>query len=399
MREFYVYGFKHREEYNAKSPRSYDNERRRLESWLGEYMFFRQCSTGKQVFISVDSRNIVHNPLYQAFKAKSFTRGDLLLHFFLMDILRENQSQSVREIMECIFTNYLSRVCGNYELDESTLRKKLREYEELGLLTSKKCGRELLYYRTISPIDVKVWKIAASFFSEAAPLGVIGSYLLDSQENTSSSYFGFKHHYMLHVLDSEILITLLDCMTNNCFAALEVAVHRPTDSHNHTIFPLKIFISTQTGRQYIMAQSLTSQKIVFYRLDNIQKATMGAYAPQHEVYRNNSICLMTHLWGVSIGSSHILDHIEMTVHVSKGEEYIVQRLEREKRCGTVYALDNHTYSFTADVYDAAEMLPWIRTFIGRIIGLSCSNQSVINTFYADLSAMQSMYGGDSDAIS
>lgn len=34
MREFYVYGFKNRSEYNAKSARSYDDERRRIDSWL-----------------------------------------------------------------------------------------------------------------------------------------------------------------------------------------------------------------------------------------------------------------------------------------------------------------------------------------------------------------------------
>ena len=36
MREFYVYGFKSRDEYSAKSARSYDDERRRMESWLGD---------------------------------------------------------------------------------------------------------------------------------------------------------------------------------------------------------------------------------------------------------------------------------------------------------------------------------------------------------------------------
>ena len=30
MREFYVYGFKSRDEYGMKSTRSYDNERRRI---------------------------------------------------------------------------------------------------------------------------------------------------------------------------------------------------------------------------------------------------------------------------------------------------------------------------------------------------------------------------------
>ena len=71
MREFYVYGFKSREEYDAKSGRSYDNERRRLESWLGAYMSFRRDAGVKRVFLSVDSRNIPRNPLYQTLDRKS----------------------------------------------------------------------------------------------------------------------------------------------------------------------------------------------------------------------------------------------------------------------------------------------------------------------------------------
>lgn len=50
MREFYVYGFKSRDEYGMKSARSYDNERRRIESWLGDYMSFHQESSGKKVY-------------------------------------------------------------------------------------------------------------------------------------------------------------------------------------------------------------------------------------------------------------------------------------------------------------------------------------------------------------
>ena len=34
LRSFFVYGFQHRNEFDQKSARSYDNERRRVESWL-----------------------------------------------------------------------------------------------------------------------------------------------------------------------------------------------------------------------------------------------------------------------------------------------------------------------------------------------------------------------------
>ena len=89
MREFYVYGFKSRDEYGMKSTRSYDNERRRIESWLGDYMSFRQESSGKNVFLSLDSRRVQRNPLYKAFKAKSFTDKDITLHFYILDILAD----------------------------------------------------------------------------------------------------------------------------------------------------------------------------------------------------------------------------------------------------------------------------------------------------------------------
>lgn len=66
MRDFYVYGFKSREQYNKKSNRSYDDEKRRLESWLNGCMCCRQTNDGKTVYISVDTRTTVHNPLYKA---------------------------------------------------------------------------------------------------------------------------------------------------------------------------------------------------------------------------------------------------------------------------------------------------------------------------------------------
>ena len=94
LRDFYVYGFKVRNDFSEKSARSYDNERRRVESWMGDYVSFSQDSRGKRVFLSMDSRSIPHNPLYRAYKAKSFTSKDILLHFYLMDLFRTREPWS-----------------------------------------------------------------------------------------------------------------------------------------------------------------------------------------------------------------------------------------------------------------------------------------------------------------
>ena len=131
IREFYIYGFKSRTEYDAKSARSYDDERRRIESWLGDYMHFTQTAEGKNVFLSVDSRVTRRNPFYKAWKAKSFTDGDITLHFAIFDILYTPEvKKTLAELVEEIDQLLSYRMT----FDESTVRKKLKEYAQEGII-------------------------------------------------------------------------------------------------------------------------------------------------------------------------------------------------------------------------------------------------------------------------
>jgi hypothetical protein len=161
---------------------------------------------------------------------------------------------------------------------------------------------------------------------------------------------------------------------------------------------MKIYVSAQGGRQYLLCYQYGAKRLGFFRLDAIHKVKAGTVECQHDRYMGYYEKFLEHLWGVSVGEGYNLDHIEMTISVGPGEGHIPQRLEREKRHGTVEKLDEHTYRFSADVYDASEMLPWLRTFIGRIVDLQCSNQSVVDTFYGDLEEMTRMYGGDGHTV-
>ena len=397
MRKFYVYGFKSREEYDAKSARSYDNERRRMESWLGDYMSFHQNANGKNVFLSVDSRGIRQNPLYKSFKAKSFTDKDITLHFYILDVLADGQALTSKAIVERISEDYLSQFPEEHSFDESTVRKKLKEYEELGLLSSEKCGRELRYQITTDTINFAAWMDAIAFYSEENPVGVVGAFLLDKCEE-KPEYFGFKHHYILHALDSQVLCDLLMLIREKRAVELSVRSLQSEAIRQRTVFPMKIYISTQTGRQYLLCYHYRAKHLTFIRLDSIRKVLPGNYEKKHETYEGFYARFREHLWGVSIGPGHNMDHIEMTIHVDEGEDHIPQRLRREKRNGTVEQLDEHTWRYSADVYDASEMMPWLRTFIGRIVDLKCSDQAVVDTFYADFHEMLRMYGGDDLAV-
>ena len=184
MREFYVYGFKSRDDYSEKSARSYDDERRRLESWLGDHMSFVRTPEGKNVFISIDSRSIRHNPFYNAWKAKSFTDGDVTLHFILFDILHEPSiKKTISELMEEIDAKYLYGFACPMIFDESTVRKKLKEYCEEGVIATERIGRKVYYHRAES-IDISKLTDVLHYFSEVAPCGVIGSLNIRRQDST-----------------------------------------------------------------------------------------------------------------------------------------------------------------------------------------------------------------------
>ena len=155
----------------------------------------------------------------------------------------------------------------------------------------------------------------------------------------------------------------------------------------------------QTGRQYVLAWSPWNRDFSFFRLDAIDHVKPGDAAELPEDLEARLGAFMGRVWGVSRNRADALTHLEMTVFVGDGEGHIPRRLEREKRCGRVERLDERRWRFTAEVYDALEMLPWIRTFTGRIIELKCDDPRVTERFYAILAAMAALYGGDGDAVS
>ena len=131
VREFYINGFKSRQDYTIKSSRSYDNEKRRIESYMSDYIDYHMTPSGKVPYLSIDTRITQHNPLYRVWKTKSFTDHDIVLYFLILDLLDTPLSMS--ELMDKIDekTNHI------YLYDESTLRKKLKEYVREGVIITK----------------------------------------------------------------------------------------------------------------------------------------------------------------------------------------------------------------------------------------------------------------------
>lgn len=336
-----------------------------------------------------------HNPLYKAWKTKSFTDGDITLHFIIFNILSSSGvSLTIGQMMDQI-DEYLSAFPEPKMFDESTVRKKLREYVSEGLLAAEKKGKTVYYRRLEDSLlpDTDV----LDYFSEALLCGVIGSFLLDKTDSYET-HFAFKHHYITGVMDSEILCFLFDAMREKRSVTLETINGDRKRTRETHVVPLRIMISVQSGRQYLMAYVPGSRRVAPFRTDRIISVKPGEVSGRFDELRNRLEAMLPHMWGVSTQSrsGDRMEHVEFTVRYADDERHIRNRLEREKRCGTVEHLDDNTSRFSADVFDASEMIPWIRTFICRIAEIRFSDTELEEQFRADLRDMYALYGVGGD---
>lgn len=391
VRDFFVYGFKTRNEFKHKSPRTYDNERRRLESWLHPFVRKDHLSNGANISLAIDSNLLDTNPLFRVWKTKSFTDNDIVLHFFILDLLQDGSVMTAEEITDHLLTEYETF------FDIQTVRRKCNAYQKEGLLQKQKTGKTVVYSLDNS---LALWiksneniLDALAFFQLAGNLGIIGNQLMD-QLDYHNQIFRVKHSFLVHTLEDEILLDLLNAINQKKSTALEIKSSKRGIINKANCVPLQIFISTRSGRRFLCAYVDKSKRFTCFRLDTIKSVTS---LEREKAYEELQIKLNRNrgqLWGVSFQGQerHHLDKLTMTIQVLEPEEsYIVDRLKREGRGGTVTKTAPNLYQYETEVFDCNEMLPWIRTFIGRILSLECSAKSVERRFYQDLQTMYQMY--------
>lgn len=393
VRDFFVYGFKTREEFSGWSSRTYDNERRRLESWLSEYVKQDYTKKGKNIYLSIDSNLLDTNPLYQVWKAKSFTDNDIMLHFYILDYLQKLGERTADEITDGILTEY------DMVFELQMVRRKCNEYTKDGMLTKKKSGKQVLY-KINPPFQEILCKYsgledAIKLFQIFSPLGIIGNTIM---ENTSlkNDIFRIKHNFFAYTLEDEILMSILQAIHEEKTVFITSKSTRSEHIRQIEGVPLKIFVSTRTGRRFLCLFITNNKRKRFscIRMDAIKgvqiKEIYSNYRKIKEIFERNK----AGIWGVSFqgGSNVNLEHVKLTLHIDEDSElYILNRLKREGKGGTIRRIAENTFTYEIDVFDANEMLPWIRTFIGRLLDIESNCKRLNNFFQRDFLAMYKMY--------
>ncbi len=390
VRDFFVYGFKTRDDFSDKSGRTYDNEKRRIESWLSEYIHSEYTKNGKNVAITLDSNLLLTNPLYRVWKSKSFTDNDIMLHFFLLDIMQDKEPRTIDELTNEILMNY------DVLFEPQLVRKKVKEYEEEGLFWCEKAGKQYRYVCADNPSyeipqELPALLDAVRFYHLAAPVGILGSTILDNQK-ASNDAFTIKHGFFGHTLEDEMLLLLLTALREKRAISFTNRSSKSKQTQKMDGVPMKIFVSTRTGRRYLCIYNANNRRFENLRLDSIKEVTLldvvSTYEEHQEDFRRN----LPKVFGVSFGNDHVSDTIKLTLYINeKTEQFIINRLEREGRNGVITHIGPNTYTYEKEVFDGNEMMPWIKTFTGRITSFESNNDFLTKKFYGDMRQMIAMY--------
>lgn len=391
VRDFFVYGFKTRNEFNEKSPRTYDNERRRLECWLSPYVRRDHTSDGSNISLAIDSNLLDTNPLFQVWKTKSFTDNDIVLHFLILNLLQDDKNRTADEITDALLTGY------DVLFDTQTVRRKCNAYVKEGLLDKKKEGKKVSFSLDRS---VALWirsnesiLDALDFYQLAGNFGIVGNVLTEQFDHHNQT-FRVKHSFFVHSLEDEILSALLEAINQKKSVRLEMKSSQQKKMNQTICIPLQIFTSTRSGRRFLCSYVQRNKRFTCFRLDAVKRVTAMEPVIRYDELYDKLLQNRRHLWGVSFQSTagHRLDRLKMTVQIMEpAENYILNRLRYEGRGGTITKTGENIYQYETEVFDCNEMLPWIRTFTGRILSLECTARSVEKRFYQDLQTMYHMY--------
>lgn len=391
MRDFFIYGYKTRNDYDEAKRRTYDNERRRMENYLGEYVHWYYGKDGKVISLTLDTARIAENPFYKIFQCKSFTNNDIVLHMCLLDLFSENEERTVRQVAEEIIDAY------GIVFDQQTVRAKLKEYTALGIMNESQTGRTVTY--RLATVTVETLMEAADmqpllqFFSEYSPVGIVGTYLLQRMKSKGESPFYYKHHFFAPALDTVILLHLLRGIHEKRWLTITYQGRKENASYTLQGFPLQLLQSVATGRQYVIFTLYRQKKYVYtvLRLDRIQEVTWGKECSEALPWRQQFLTDRQYFWGTSFENARTIRQLEMKLFIGDDEQFVLQRLKRERRQGRIQKESNHVYVYTIAVYHVGEMLNWVKSYIGHIISVTTSVEGETKKIYDDMYRLLRMY--------
>lgn len=393
---FYVDGSKTKEDY---LPSFYRGASFVIENALGEDVQTTRKNGKSKKSISLDARIHQVNPLYKLFFLKSFNNNDISLHFHIIDILSDRKRKRLADITEELRQRYFDyfedsdKNTTQKDNFQDTVRNKLEEMVSLGIIDAISVGNRFEYSLPEDIVSINGMEDAISFFSSSFPSGVLGEIIKQEYlEENKDDIFVFKHNYINHALDADVLCVALNAAKESRKVEFDYDTRsQREDQYRFSVFPIKVYSSVSEGRQYLFSYNYNNNHYTFFRLDKIHNMKVGEkdeMADNHRAFFEEN---RKKMWGSSLNNEWKTEHVEFVLSIPVSEGFVLSRLNREKRNCDVRKIEEEKYLVSVDVVDPRAMVPWIRTFYGRLESFSSSDENITKEIQEDIKSLKEYY--------
>lgn len=327
-----------------------------------------------------------------------------------------NKEYTAEQMLNILRIN--SSTISLFDITKDILEETLKELVNLDLVvTTKSNPKKYKLSEDFLPMSDNVIT-AVQFFSEVDDLGFLGSTLLDLQEKEEESPFIFKHHYLNYALNTEVLYQLLQMIKEKKIIRIDISNSQNISNidTSHIVLPLRLYRSTETGRTYLLSYYCELQQYNFCLLDDIEsisdtfakstnnlgvvKSTYSKnklYCQNYQQILDDSKKFTQYVWGIStIAAGKKATEIVVIFRIEDDEYYILNRLQREKRQGTITKIAPHSYKFSIMLADPLEIIPWLRSYIMRIEKIHFDDKQAETRFLNDFQCLTKLYNIDKE---
>lgn len=354
-----------------------------VDYYMGEQVSFTENENGDYVYKTIDSRDLPKSHLMQLWRMKKIDEFDFNVHFYILDIVC-NGEKSAEEIYNEA-NGYAGLFDPEYTLDKDRFYKKLDTYSEDGLLTKRSIdGTD---YYSMAPYGKIPSPELLRYFTEIMPCGTVG-FTIEYKRQYVKSFFQFKHHFTALAFNDGILVDIFDAISKR----LSVIPVLFDEGKTGKTVPLKVLSGSQAGRDYLACYDLETKKFRSIRVDQIKELELCEKYDEYDARYDELEKIRVNAWALTFREE--TEHVMFELQFEPAEDYVLLRLNREKRFGKITKVAEGIVRFEADVTNTYEILPWIMTFIGWITRLEMSNKEALRKFKEDLKVMNEMYGGE-----
>ncbi len=253
-----------------------------------------------------------------------------------------------------------------------------------------------------------------AFFSQTAPLGEVGNYILDRLPSPTWKMY-YKHNYIVRALNDFNIVDLLFAMQtpkpeNHYWVRLKCRDPLNRTGFRHFVcYPMEIRENVSDGRQALIYYHPGYRSVSSVRLDFIDSITVCGTKTEYPFFEEDitrAVKLIKYTWGLHFGDFYA-GNVKAEPHPSKvsfvirfkhermdngklvGEKFIRDRIKRELRVCKEEKL-NDEYSLlkmTVYVVNPMDMLHWMKTYTRRIYDISIE----YNSFMDDVERADALY--------